>query len=147
MKEPSAARKRTLALRERALTFSTNVNQSYPAGPMNYPSEIVWGQLVRAADSTSNNLAEAGGGISDADFLYKMRVVLREATESHICLAKIRRGPLANAPRVIELGLEQEADELAAIFSTIITNMERRIEREKGERKAKKRRKPDRLSD
>lgn len=139
MREPSERRKRTLALRDRALTFSNNVNQSYPGGSMNYPSEVVWNQLVRAADSTSNNLAEAGGGISDADFLYKMRVALREAKESCICLAKIRRGPLANAPRVIELGLEQEADELSAIFSTIITRMERRIEREKGDAKAKRR--------
>ena len=36
-------------------------------------------------------------------------------------------GPLANADRVIELGLEQEADELCAIFATIIINMERRL--------------------
>jgi four helix bundle protein len=144
MREPSERRKRTLALRERALTFSNNVNQSYPASGMNYPSEIVWNQLVRAADSTSNNLAEAGGGISDADFLHKMRVALREASESCVCLAKIRRGPLANAARVIELGLEQEADELSAIFSTIITNMERRIERDKADAKTK-RRKTDRL--
>jgi hypothetical protein len=56
---------------------------------MNYPSEIVWGQLVR----------------------------------------KIRLGSLENATRVTGLGLEQEADELAAIFSTIITNMERRLAR------------------
>ena len=117
-------------MRERAITFSNHVNQSYPADGMNYPSEIVWNQLVRAADSTSNNLAEAGGGISDADFLYKMRVALREAKESHVCLMKIRRGPLTNAARVLALGLEQEADELSAIFSTIITNMERRLAKE-----------------
>lgn len=132
MKEPSAARKRTLALHERALRFSNNVNQSYPAGPINYPSQIVWGQLVRASDSMSNNLVEAGNGSTDPDFLNKMRVSLREAKESTMCLAKIRRAPLANAPRVISLGLEQEADELCAIFSTIITNMETRLAREKG---------------
>ena len=102
---------------------------------MSYPSEIVWEQLVRAADSTSNNLVEAGNGSTDADSLNKMRVALREAKESHTCLRKIRLGPLENAPRVIDLGLEQEADELSAIFSTIITNMERRLAREKGRRK------------
>ena len=32
--------------------------------------------------------------------------------------------------RVLALGLEQEADELSAIFSTIITNMERRLAKE-----------------
>jgi four helix bundle protein len=94
---------------------------------MNYPSEVVWNQLVRAADGTSNNLIEAGNGSSDRDFLSKLRTALREAKESKACLTKIRLAPLANAERVLELGLEQEADELAAIYSTIITNMEIRL--------------------
>ena len=130
MKEPSDARKRTLSLHTRAITFSCNINRSYPAEPMNVPSEVVWGQLVRAGDSTSNNLVEAGDGCTDADFLHKMRTALREAKESKTCLQKIRLGELANAGRVMALGLEQEADELCAIFSTIITNMEKRLARE-----------------
>jgi four helix bundle protein len=135
MKEPSTARQRTLALQARAIRFSTNVNQTFPQAPMNRPSEIVWDQLVRAADSTSNNLVEAGNGSTDADFLNKMRIALREAKESKVCLQKIRLAPLANATRVIELNLEDEADQLCAIFSTIITNMERRLEREKRTRR------------
>jgi four helix bundle protein len=127
MKEPSQARQRTLALHARAIRFSTNINRSYPQGSMNYPSEIVWGQLVRAGDSTSNNLVEAGNGSTDADFLNKMRLALREAKESKACLEKIETAPLANAKRIIDLGLVQEADELCAIFSTIITNMEIRL--------------------
>ena len=127
MKEPSQARKRTQALHERAIRFSTNVNQSYPDRRMNYPSEIVWGQLIRAADGASNNLIEADNGSTDADFLNKMRTALREAKESKACLAKICQAPLANSARVEELGLAQEADELCAIFSTIITNMEKRL--------------------
>ena len=73
----SPARKRTLALQARALQFSTNVNQSYPDGALTLPSQIVWGQLVRAADGTSNNLIEADNGSSDADFLNKMRTAQR----------------------------------------------------------------------
>ena len=105
---------------------------------MNYPSEVVWKQLIRSADSASNNLVEAGNGSSDADFLNKMRLALRETKESKACLAKIRHAPLENAKRVIELGLEDEADQLSAIFSTIITNMEIRLaeERQKARRKA-----------
>lgn len=94
---------------------------------MNIPSRVVWDQLVRAADSSSNNLVEAEGASSDADFLSKMRIALREAKESRTCLRKVRLGPLANASLVIERNLEQEADELAAIFATIIIKMERRL--------------------
>lgn len=111
------------------------MNQLFPSSPVNRPSEIVWDQLVRAADSTSNNLVEAGNGSTDADFLNKMRIALREAKESKACLQKIRLAPLANAPRVIELNLEDEADQLCAIFSTIITNMERRLANEKSRRR------------
>ena len=137
MKGPSKARQRTEALQERAIRFSTNVNQCYPIGRMMRPSETVWGQLIRAADSTSNNLIEADNGSSNADFLNKMRIALREAKESRTCLRKIRIGSLANAQQVIALNLEQEADELAAIFATIIMNMERRLEREESERAAR----------
>jgi four helix bundle protein len=131
MKEPSAARKRTLALHERAIRFSTQINQCYPQGSINYPSKVVWEQLVRAADGASNNLIEADNGSTDADFLNKMRTALRETKESKACLAKIHRTPLANVTRVAELGLEREADELCAIFSTIIINMERRLAEKK----------------
>jgi four helix bundle protein len=127
MKEPSEARKRTLALHARAIRFSTSVNQLYPKGEMTYPSEIVWKQLVRCADSASNNLIEAGNGSSDADFLNKMRLALREAKESKACLTKVRQAPLENAPQVAERALEQEADELCAIFASIIINMEIRL--------------------
>ncbi|HEX4913573.1 MAG TPA: four helix bundle protein [Vicinamibacterales bacterium] len=139
MKQPSKARQRTQALHDRAIRFSMQVLQSYPDYPLPPPSQTVWGQLVRAADSTSNNLIEADNGSSDADFLNKMRTALREAKESRTCLRKIRLGPLANSDRVIALGLEQEADELAAIFATIIINMERRIEGERAEREAQRR--------
>lgn len=129
MKEPSDARKRTIALQERAIRFSTNVNNCFPSGSMNYPSQVVWEQLIRAADSTSNNLCEADNGSTDPDFLNKMRTALREAKESKACLRKINMGSLENSARIVSLGLEQEADELCAIFSTIITNMEKRLAR------------------
>jgi four helix bundle protein len=127
MKEPSEARKRTLALQARAIQFSVAVNHCCPHSFVNIPSNVVWNQLVRAADSTSNNLVEAEGATSDADFLAKMRIALREAKESRTCLRKIALGRLANADAVRERNLEQEADELAAIFATIIIKMERRV--------------------
>ena len=49
MTEPTDARKRILALHERALNFSNRINQTYRTGAMNYPSRVVWDQLVRAA--------------------------------------------------------------------------------------------------
>jgi four helix bundle protein len=130
MKELSDRRKRILALQARAIRFSTDINQSYPTGAITPPSYVVWDQLIRAGDGTSNNLIEADAASSDADFLNKMRIALREAKESKACLAKIRLGLLANASRVEVLGLENEADELCAVYATIIMNTEKRMARE-----------------
>jgi len=135
MKEPSAKRKRTLALHERAIQFSVNVNTCCPQCFSNEPSKVVWGQLVRAADSTSNNLVEADDGVSDADFLNKMGTALKEAKESRVALVKLRLGNLDNCHKTARLELESEARQLSAIFSTIIRNMEARLQREKEEAK------------
>jgi len=95
--------------------------------------------LVAAADSVSNNLVEADAASSTADFISKMQLTLREAKESKVCLAKIRRGRLAGFEKVQELQLEQEAGELSAIFATIVLNTSRRAERERKDRTARKR--------
>jgi len=133
MKEPSEKRQRTLALHDRAIRFSIDVNSCCPQHFSNIPSERVWGQLVRAADSTSNNLIEADDASSDADFLSKMGVALREAKESRAALVKIRLGNLDHVRMVIEGDLESEAGQLAAIFATIIRNVRTRLAREANE--------------
>jgi four helix bundle protein len=134
MKEPSEKRKRTLALHDRALRFSDAVNRSCPEYFTNKPSATVWGQLVRAADSSSNSLIEADAGSSDADFLAKMGIALREAKESRAELAKIRMGQLDNHRITARRDLESEASQLSSIYATIILNMRRRLERDKGKK-------------
>jgi four helix bundle protein len=62
--------------------------------------------LIRAADSTSNNLVEADGASSDADFLSKMGIALREAKESSAALMKVRVCGLDNAHKAADLNLE-----------------------------------------
>jgi hypothetical protein len=91
MKPPSDARKRTLELQARALRFSTGVNSLCPNKFSNLPSSVVWGQLVRAADSVSNNLLEADDASSSVE---------REAGE----LAAIFATIVLNFTRRIELG-------------------------------------------
>ena len=101
------------------------------------PSSRVWDQLIRAADSTSNNLIEADGASSDADFLNKMSIALREANESRAALMKVRVCALDNSRKVDDLNLESEAGQLGAIFTTIILKMRLRLEEEARKRKQK----------
>ncbi len=110
------------------MTFSTGVNLACPERFTKVTSATVWGQLVRAADSTSNNLVEADDASSDADFLYKIELTLREAKESRVCLAKLRLGRLDVYEKVADL--EREAGELSAIFATIAIKVAHRLARE-----------------
>jgi hypothetical protein len=59
-----------------------------------------------------------------------MGIALREAKESRTALMKLRLGNLDNYHKTAKLELESEATQLAAIFSTIIRNMEARLRRE-----------------
>jgi four helix bundle protein len=129
----SPARQRTLALQQRALQFSTGVNKNCPRHFTTIPSETVWRQLVRAADSVSNNLSEADDASSTADFLHKIRLTLREAKESRLCLEKLRLSQLDNYAAL--QSLENEAGELSAIFAAIAMKVAARMEREKASRK------------
>jgi four helix bundle protein len=133
MREPSPRRRRTLELQARARRFSVAVNAACPDRLPTAPDETLWDQLVRAANSVSNNLIEAEDASSDDDFVYKMRIVLREAKESRECLIKIRLGRRLAFEKVA--GLEQEAGELSAIFATIVNNTLKRLEREKRQRR------------
>lgn len=133
MKSPSAARERTLALQRRALAFSTGVNIACPRRFTNIPSETVWRQLVRAADSVSNNLTEADEAVSGPDFVHKIKLTLREARESRICLEKIRLAKLDQFEAIVEL--ERESGELSAIFATIAMRVTERLNREKEAKK------------
>jgi four helix bundle protein len=95
--------------------------------------------LVRAADSVSNNLIESDDATSEADFLSKMSIALREVEESRAALIKLRLGNLDPFQLTVERELESEASQLAAIFATIILNMRLRLEEERGtRRKARK---------
>ena len=95
---------------------------------------------MRAADSTSNNLVEADGASSGADFLNKMGIALHEAKESRVGLLKIRVGNLDGCRKIAELQLESEASQLSAIFATIILNMRLRLDRERREGDARRKR-------
>jgi four helix bundle protein len=114
----SPARQRTLRLQERVFEFAASVLLKSPESTWHLASRETWRQLVRAASSTSYNLEEADEASSDADFVAKMKIALREAKESRKALRFITRCKLANY-REIE-GLEDEARQLAAIFATII---------------------------
>ena len=116
-----ALRARILALHERSFELACGVIGAYPKGPyLDDPTRIVWRQLVRAATSSTFNLEEADAASSDADFLAKMRIALRETREATKAIRIIVRCKLGGYQAVGRY--EDESRQMAAIFGKIIVN-------------------------
>jgi four helix bundle protein len=114
-------RERILALQQRTFRFACGVIKASPKKVWtDDASRIIWRQLIRAASSSSFNLEEADAASSDADFVAKMRIALREAKEARVAIRMITACQLAAADAVAPY--EDEARQLASIFATIIIN-------------------------
>jgi four helix bundle protein len=72
-------------------------------------------QLLRSGTSSALNYGEAQGSESQKDFLHKMKVVLKELRESHVCLKIIKRKGMINKKDKLEAALN-ECNELISIF-------------------------------
>lgn len=72
-------------------------------------------QLIRAAGSVAANYRATKRAKSDADFIYKIEIVLEEADESHYWLEVINEAEIKTGK---EIGrLIDEANQLTAIFA------------------------------
>ena len=134
----SPERIRTEQLQERTFLFAKEILDLCPRRYESDPSRVIWRQLIRAAPSASGNLDEADEASSDDDFVYRMKVVLRETKESKRWLRFIKRCHLQNHARLGKL--PDEARQLCSIFATIVRNVERRLAAEHAAKEAKRRR-------
>ena len=116
-----ANRDQILALQQRSFDLACCVINAFPKQKfLDNASRIVWHQLIKAVTSSTFNLEEADAASSDADFLAKMRIALREAKETRVAIRLIVACQLAAHEAVGPY--EDEARQMAAIFATIIVN-------------------------
>ena len=121
-------RERILALQNRSFEFTCGVIDAYPrTARMDDPSRLIWRQLIKGASSATFNLEEADAASSDADFLSKMRIALREAKESNVEIRVLVRCQLAGWKAVAKF--QDEARQLSAIFAKIIVNKRANMKR------------------
>ena len=102
-------------LEERLITFSVLiidiVNEMLNSKAGNHLS----GQLVRSGTSVSLNYGEAQSAESKKDFIHKMKIILKELRETHVCLKIILRSRLYKAENKINKAIK-ENNELISIF-------------------------------
>lgn len=95
----------------------------------NLPTAVVGkniaNQLVRSGMSVGANYRASCRGRSKAEFIAKLGVVLEETDECVYWLEIIMESGLLPKKKVLEL--HKEADELAAIFYTILKSSKQRL--------------------
>ena len=103
-------------LEERLIDFAVRIIKLSACLPKTPGGKHIAGQILRSGMSPAPNYGEARGAESHADFVHKLRVVLKELNETCIWLRMIERsGILAQN---LLLGIIQENKELCKIFAT-----------------------------
>ena len=80
-------------------------------------SKTLANQLLRSGTSVGANVEEGQAAQSEADFLAKMSIACKEARETHYWIRLLVASELVEFKKLE--GIEQEANELIAILSTI----------------------------
>jgi four helix bundle protein len=112
-------------LEERTRRFNIDVIRFCRLLPRDPAGWEIGKQLIRSSGSVGANHRASRRAKSDADFVYKLEVVLEEADESLYWLEVIREAQLAGGA-TLDL-LIKEANELTSIFATsVITAKENR---------------------
>lgn len=102
-------------LQQRTQKFHVDVIKLCSAFPRNAAGFETAKQLIRSAGSVGANYRATVRAKSDADFIYKVQVVLEEADESHYWLEVTKDAELNKSDELNRL--IGEANELTAIFA------------------------------
>jgi four helix bundle protein len=97
----------------------------------------IGGQVVRSGTSPALHYGEAQSAESRADFVHKLKILLKELRETKNALRISKAVPLTDKTDLIEIGLK-EVDELISIFVKSIDTAKKNMITEKSKRTKEK---------
>ena len=103
-------------LEERLVDFAVRIIKLASNLPRTPAGKHIAGQILRSGTSPAPNYGEARGAESHADFVHKLRVVLKELNETRIWLRMIERSDMLRAELIIDI--IGENTELCRIFTS-----------------------------
>lgn len=104
-------------LRQRTKNFAIQVIRMYSALPKSVEAQVLGKQVLRSGTSVGANYREACRARSKAEFVAKVGDVLKELDESSYWFELLVETGIV--PSAILQPLQNETDELLAIFTTI----------------------------
>lgn len=105
-------------LRKRTKVLALQTIYMFKALPRTEEARIIGRQVLRSGTSVGANYREAFRACSDAEFVAKMGDCLKELDETAYWLELLVEGKIMAAKRLA--GLEDETNQLIAIFTTIV---------------------------
>ena len=105
-------------LEERLIDFAVRIVKLSASLPRTPAGRHIAGQIMRSGTSPAPNYGEARGAESHADFVHKLRVVLKELNETSIWLRIIERSQLLRNELIRDI--VQENTELCRIFAATL---------------------------
>lgn len=112
-------------LEERLIDFAVRIVKLSAHLPRTPAGKHIAGQILRSGTSPAPNYGEARGAESIADFIHKVRIVLKELNETSIWLRVIQRPNMLR--RELILDLIGENKELCKIFARTVRTARRRL--------------------
>ena len=107
-------------LKARTKKFALRILAMYPALPKSTEAQVLGKQVLRSGTSVGANYREASRGRSKQEFIAKMGDCLKELDETRYWFELLTEGGIVAKEKLTDLA--KEANELTAIFVTIIKN-------------------------
>ena len=119
--EPSQSR--ADELEDRLIAFAVRIIKLSAALPKTTAGKHA-NQILKSGTSPAPNYAEARGGESFADFVHKLRIVLKELNETSVWLRIIERSQLLKGQLLTDIIIEN--NELCRIFASSLKTSRRK---------------------
>lgn len=112
-------------LSERPIELVTRIIPVNKEMGKSYPQQHVAKQMLRSGTAPMAHHAAARSAESKSDFVYKLKIALKEMRKIHRWLELVRRTPLVLSPEKL-IPLIDEADQLERILNASIPTVESR---------------------
>jgi four helix bundle protein len=106
------------ALQQRLVSHASAILDVSTKLPKTFQANHVSRQLLRAGTATAANYGEARGAESRADFIHKLRIVLKELNETAVWIQLILENSMTPAEQIS--GIIVENEELCRIIAASI---------------------------
>ena len=123
MNDENAAKLRDLA--EGTKRFALRVVAMYSTLPKSTEAQVMGKQVLRSGTSVGANYREANRARSKAEFIAKLGDSLKELDETAYWLELLVESGIVPAPKLASL--QDECNQLLAIFTTVSKNAKRKI--------------------